>query len=220
MERPAPPGVCQLCQEKFTKNTITRHLQSCLPAHEPARGKEQRLFHLAIEGYDTYWLRVEMPGTRTFADLDRFLRDIWLECCGHLSLFLFEPERLRRLGVKDEWDFDEMPGEELMDYEIAEVLEPKLAFGYEYDMGSTTDLQLRVVDVRVGKWASKARVRLLARNLPPKIPCEQCGKPARWCDTESNSFLCATCGKKASDEFRLPVVNSPRVGVCGYTGED
>ena len=28
-----------------------------------------------------------MPADATLADLDRFLRDIWLECCGHMSQF-------------------------------------------------------------------------------------------------------------------------------------
>lgn len=184
MKRPVSEGTCHLCQGKFTKNTITRHLQGCLAAHEPPRGKEQKLFHLAIDGFGPYWLHVEMPGTGTFAELDGFLRDIWLECCDHLSLFRFETDRLKRLGVNDEWDFasDAMPEEELMDFEIAEILEPKLAFGYDYDMGSTTSLRLKVAGIRAGKWAGKERVRLLARNLPPEIPCDQCGKPARWYD--------------------------------------
>jgi hypothetical protein len=221
VKRAVSEGVCQLCQKKFTKSTITRHLQSCLAAHEPARGKEHKLFHLAIDGYGPYWLQVEMPGTGTFADLDGFLRDIWLECCGHLSLFLFKSDLLKRLGTNHEWDSgDTMPGEELMDYEIAEVLEPKLAFGYEYDMGSTTSLRLKVAGIRIGKWASKKHVRLLARNLPPQMPCEQCGNPARWVDVESHTFHCAACTEKAGDEEDcLPVVNSPRMGVCGYTGE-
>lgn len=221
MKRRLPSeGVCQLCQGKFTKNTITRHLQKCLPAHDPDRGKEQKLFQLAVEGNGVYWLHVEMPGNATFADLDRFLRHIWLECCGHMSLFQFKPDRLERLGVKSDWDFDgPMPGEELLDYEIAEVLEPKLAFGYEYDMGSTTSLSLKVAGVRVGKWTGKDRVRLLARNLPPEVTCDRCGKPARWVDTEDQLHVCAACCEEAGECY-LPVVNSPRMGVCGYTGEE
>jgi hypothetical protein len=220
MKRLVSDGTCYLCEGKFAKNTITRHLQRCLEAHEPSSGNEQKLFHLAIYGHGTYWLHVEMPGTGTFADLDGFLRRIWLECCGHLSLFLFKPERLKRLGVRDEWDFGaQMPGEELMDNEIAEVLEPKLAFGYDYDMGSTTHLQLKVAGIRVGKWAGRDQVRLLARNLPPQILCDQCGGPAEWIDGESGTFNCGSCRDKAGDsEYLLPVVNSPRMGVCGYTG--
>jgi hypothetical protein len=35
-----------------------------------------------------------------------------------------------------------------------------------------------------------------------------------------NCFFCDKCGKKhkSHDEMFLPVVNSPRMGVCGYTG--
>ena len=221
MKHPVSEGICQLCQGKFTKNTITRHLQRCLADHESGRGEEHKLFHLAVDA-GPYWLQVEMPGAHTFADLDGFLRRIWLECCGHMSQFLLQPALLKRLGVKQEWDFgDTFPGEELMDYEIAQVLEPKLAFGYEYDMGSTTSLRLKVAGIRLGKWAGKERVRLLARNLPPEILCAECGKPARSIDTESDTFHCAACAAEAGDdEYCLPVVNSPRMGVCGYVGED
>ncbi len=36
--------------------------------------------------------------------------------------------------------------------------------------------------------------------------------------TEITSGVCSFC-QGESEDF-LPVVNSPRVGVCGYTGED
>src|SRR5260370_30229280 len=32
-------------------------------------------------------MRIEVPASDTMADLDAFLRDIWLECCGHMSAF-------------------------------------------------------------------------------------------------------------------------------------
>lgn len=66
---------------------------------------------------------------------------------------------------------------------------------YEYDFGSTTHLTLRVTGTRHGVIGRPA-VRLLARNEAPVWPC-------------------ATCG---GGEGFLPVVNSPRMGVCGYDG--
>jgi hypothetical protein len=216
-------GVCQLCKGKFTKKTMTSHLQKCLTVHDPAKGKEVKLLHLLVEGGGPYWLHVELPGTRTFADLDEFLRRTWLECCGHLSAFRLDDGALKRLGINPEWDFpDPMPGEQVMDFEIAEVLEPKLAFGYDYDMGSTTSLSLKVAGMRVGKWSGKKRVRLLARNLPPEWVCDECGKRACWVDSENEKLLCSACSdKEVDDEVGfLPVVNSPRMGVCGYAGED
>ncbi len=219
MKQPPSEGVCQLCEGKFSKNTITRHLQRCVVEQEPPRGKERKLVHLVVDGFGPYWLHVEMPSNAKFRDLDDFLRHIWLECCGHLSAFRFDRDVMCRLDLEDNSDL-EFPEDELMDYEIAEVLEPKLAFGYDYDFGSTTALRLKVAGIRTGAWAGKERVRLLARNLPPEVTCNACGKPAQWVDVENDDFLCVACVRElGKDECLLPVVNSPRMGVCGYTGE-
>lgn len=222
MKQPSLEGVCRLCNRTMTKSTMTRHLRSCAAAHEPPRGRKRQLFHLIVEGYGTYWLHVEMPGDATFAALDKFLRGIWLECCGHMSAFRMDRDTMGRLDLDDDSSLDlEFPEDALMDYEISEVLAPKLAFDYEYDFGSTTQLRLKVAGVREGAWAGKKGVRLLARNLPPPEVCNHCGRPARWIDQEQDAFLCDDCSKNASEpELLLPVVNSPRMGVCGYTGED
>ena len=70
MKNPPSEGMCELCQRTLTKSTMTRHLQSCLGAHESPGGKEQKLFHLVVDGYGPYWLHVEMPGEGRFAGLD------------------------------------------------------------------------------------------------------------------------------------------------------
>lgn len=54
-----------------------------------------------------------------------------------------------------------------MDHEIAEVLEPKLAFGYDYDFGGTTQLKLKVAGMRTGKWKGKDKVRLVIASCLP-----------------------------------------------------
>ena len=69
---------------------MLRHLKSCLAKRLPPPGaKAQPILHLRIEGSDApqYWLHVELRHTESFAELDHFLREIWLECCGHLSSF-------------------------------------------------------------------------------------------------------------------------------------
>jgi hypothetical protein len=97
---------------------------------------------------------------------------------------------------------------------------------YEYDFGSTTTLNLRAMTERTGR-PGRSAVRLLARNTPPVWPCAICRQPATWVCTyclqeEGNAFACTThrrqheCGEH---EGFLPVVNSPRMGVCGYTGQ-
>lgn len=34
-----------------------------------------------------YWLYADISMTSTLKTLDTFLRDIWLECCGHMGAF-------------------------------------------------------------------------------------------------------------------------------------
>jgi hypothetical protein len=98
-------------------------------------------------------------------------------------------------------------------------------FTYEYDFGSTTDPNLRVIAEREGIVPkSDDPVAILARNLPPVIPCQVCGKPATQVEAGYEFYVgehgyCQKCAKKAADDdMLLPIVNSPRVGVGGYTG--
>jgi hypothetical protein len=64
----------------------------------------------------------------------------------------------------------------------------------------------------------KGNYPALASNEPPLIFCEVCGEPATevcaQCVYEGAGWLCDACG----EEMLLPVVNFPRVGMCGYTG--
>lgn len=223
-------GVCQLCQGVVNKAGMTRHLAKCLAAHEGAGTsmsktppKTVRLLQLLVQGQynPEYWLYVEMPATATLRDLDQFLRDIWLECCGHLSAFKIAGTQYSvetAVEAGDPW-FAPPWEERNMDVHVGKVLRPGMKFTHEYDFGSTTHLALRVVGEREGK-ASQQRVRLLARNELPQILCERCKKkPAAWVDVfDSHSGYCKECIEN-TEEGVLPVVNSPRVGVCGYTGE-
>jgi len=73
---------------------------------------------------------------------------------------------------------------------------------------------------------SSKPIQILARNTPPIIPCDVCGELATslytQCIYEDKGCLCDTCAKNhtCGEEMLLPVVNSPRVGVCGDTGQD
>jgi hypothetical protein len=92
---------------------------------------------------------------------------------------------------------------------------------YQYDFGSTTELMVRRTGVTHG---SSGKPIVAARNEDPVWPCEECGRPAASicseCAWRGGGFCCAKhqadhgCG----EEMLLPVVNSPRMGVCGYTG--
>jgi hypothetical protein len=97
-------------------------------------------------------------------------------------------------------------------------------FEHTYDFGTSTELSLKVISARQGLAQGKA-VRIMARNDPPDIRCDVCGKPATGicceCSDEVTGRVCDECGKKheCGEDMLLPMVNSPRMGMCGYTGD-
>jgi hypothetical protein len=125
---------------------------------------------------------------------------------------------------------EDMDRESDMDVELEKALKVGQKFTYEYDFGSTTNLALRVVSEREGfiEDEESDNIEILARNNAPEMPCVVCGKPAKKVapgydfGVEEHAYCSAKCAKKNDEEFSfsemLPVVNSPRVGVCGYTG--
>lgn len=230
MSRLQSMGKCYLCGEIVGKASMTRHLLACCPpdVSQPlASGKQPtgQSFHLLVEGRQAkaYWMHVAAPMTAPLNKLDQFLRHTWLECCGHLSAFEIGGNRY----ASNPMDEDELMDKELdMRARLNQVLEVGMRFFYEYDCGSTTALALKVVALREpGSAKVKGGVQLLARNEAPRISCQRCGnKPATqvWteCAWNGEGWLCDACAvaHECGDEMCLPVVNSPRVGVCGYTG--
>jgi len=217
-------GTCVYCQKDYAKSGMSRHLQACqdrkaIIADQPPKTK---LFHLAVEGSPYHWLHLEMPATATLGDLDQFLRDIWLECCGHLSMFRIGGRRFMCEVFDDWWDERDL---DMKDYRLGQVLAPGAKFEHEYDFGTTTYLDLKVVAERLGTADKDAPIQIMARNEPPVWGCELCDQPATvictFCGDWGCTFLCAEHAEEheCGDEGFLPVVDSPRMGMCGYTGD-
>lgn len=217
-------GTCSYCQNTYTGRGMYRHLAACdereaAIAAEDKKAQKVKLFHLVVKGtYSTdHWLHLEVPATATLHDLDQFLRDIWLECCGHLSQFTINDINFV-VHVDRSW----FPDDRSMDVKLGEVLYPDLEFSYEYDFGSTTHLDLRVVSEREGTVDKGELIQVMARNDPIDYQCDECGEPATViCVFCNYTLLCDECSEThecGMDGF-LPVVNSPRMGVCGYTGD-
>lgn len=228
MPRITSTGQCNFCNETFSKQAMTRHLTRCRSQRPPQKGKPRKTFHLLVQGQylPEYWLHVEVPAAAALHLLDAFLRDIWLECCGHLSAFTIEGVRyeLDTGGIDVMWSeiFGSPEPTRGMSARMDLALRPGLKFLHEYDFGTTTTLALKVVAEQESVLPKDA-INILARNHPPPIPCGKCGQPATdicgECMDSPNGWLCEShaAKHKHSDMF-LPVVNSPRVGQCGYTG--
>jgi len=202
-----------------------RHLQSCRRRKAALdelwgrlNAKIVRFFHILVEGryLPEYWMHLEAPATLTLQPLDRLLRDTWLECCGHLSAFAIHETTYS--SHPDAWS-----GDKSLRYPLGRLLSLGTKFSYEYDFGSTTELALRVVAVREGVLADSS-IHIMARNDPPEIQCTACLNAATQvcaqCINWDEGWCCDDCAAvhECGDEMLLPVVNSPRVGVCGYTG--
>ncbi len=241
-------GFCKYCGKEYAKSGMVRHLSSCkarkAKLEKAAEKTKCGYFQVIIsDKYNKdYWLIVEINENATLIDLDQFIRDIWVECCGHLSAFEID-------GVS----YESMPGDffwgeppEDMHHQLKKIFKVGQTIGYEYDFGSTTKLVLKVQDYYiVGR--KKEKITLLSRNNPIKILCSQCGKnEATWVDSqrlyEEAPFWCEECMRERAkegidpeelddwdedlvngDEFYemlLPVCNSPRMGICGYEGSE
>jgi len=201
---PAKKGNCYLCGRTLSVGTFKRHL---LANHAYVGENSQDCAVLQVKGaYNKdYWLYLDIPLTSTLERLDAFLREIWLECCGHMSAFYFG--RYDEIGKSTK----------LARIPVGSVL------AYDYDFGDTTSLQITVV-AHASRPKQKKAVRLLGRNEPHFFNCRNCGKQANniccecWWEDE-NPFFCDTCAKEHEHEAMLPITNSPRMGVCGYCGE-
>ena len=229
----ASEGICNFCGETFSKAAITRHIAACRAKRMPqkAAGKTQKTFWLLAEGREKpeYWLHFEISASTTLIMLDQFLRDVWLECCGHLSAFTIDKTRyeLDTGGIDSMWGgfFGPATPSKSMKARLDKVLKPGMKFEHEYDFGSTTELTLKVIAEHEVP-GQKKDLYIFSRNNPPNIPCAKCGKPAAQVCVEciydgAQAWLCNahTKNHKCGADMFLPVVNSPRVGTCGYTGD-
>ncbi len=215
-------GKCLFCGKTFSKLSIKKHLDKCSVRAEgyitEDVDKSERYFLILIQGHGhpEYWIYIDMPANSTLKVLDAFLRDIWLECCGHLSAFKINNETF---SVYPDREF----GDRSMNAKLENVLETGMQFKYEYDFGSTTMLKLKVVSEFNGKRRRK-KVKLLARNHQPTIKCSYCEKTATnvccQCIYDDSGWVCDDCADnhECGEEMLLPVVNSPRVGTCAYSG--
>jgi hypothetical protein len=99
----------------------------------------------------------------------------------------------------------------------------KVGIGYVYDMGSSTDLEIQVV-AKIDACQQK-KVMILMQNEPPALSCESCKKAASVICSQCGDSTCSPSSKKhtcvvdeGDDYMLMPLVNSPRAGVCGYEG--
>jgi len=224
MARQISSGKCRLCGGEFKSNAMSRHVQTCAAKHPLAppgkRTRSQRLYHIQAKSRygSLYWLHLLAPASSTLLELDLLLREVWLECCDHLSSFEIHDNSYS--STPDSWG-----EEESSDVSLSEVLCVGDRFSYTYDFGSSTDLELKVIGELTADSPARA-IMIVARNAAPRHSCVTCGQPATrvcmYCIHEGpDCFFCKKCAAKheeRDDHQVLPITNSPRMGVCAYDG--
>ncbi len=207
-EKLVSEGKCLYCGKTFSKREIGKHLDSHLSKMETEDSSKKPVTycHIVVEA-DVMFLHLLVKGNATMEKIDKYLRAIWLECCGHCSNF----------GYKN----DEIP----MKQKVFSVFGSYDKIFHEYDYGTTTTVNLK--ELNNYKLNHKEDILLLSRNEPLRFLCSKCGKkPAvNVCTVCNYDMFCETCSlvhETECDDFddyaNMPVVNSPRMGECGYMG--
>lgn len=205
-------GTCTYCKASVSRNKLSllRHLEKC----------EGRVDFQKKEHTDNYIIRIQfkydprffliiktLPNT-TLRKLDKFLRDIWLECCGHLSDFYTGRSRVAKTRT------------------LSLIMNQNAKLDYVYDFGSSTELTITMMDII--KMEKDAGIKILLRNRPFENECSFCGNSATlmcsYCAGDAEGYLCEDCREKhpcveeEGDHVLRDICNSPRSGECGYTG--
>jgi hypothetical protein len=213
-------GTCAYCGKETAKGAMTRHLGNCgkrlaaIAQAEAGKATPEILFHLRVQ--DAYrkdfWLDLEMRGSKSLQHLDDYLRAIWLECCGHMSQFSLSGGFAQAVGKTRK---------------VEDVFQLGRELTHIYDFGTSSETLVKLVEVRQGKPITSKAIALMARNLMPEEKCIECGKPATHlcmeCLYEDQTWgtLCDAHIKTHPHhnyEEPIPLVNSPRLGMCGYDG--
>jgi hypothetical protein len=204
-------GKCIYCNEIFSQKDMVKHIASHLARMEKDTKfeKNKTFCHVEVNAGEMF-LHLLVNGESELEDIDYFLRCIWLECCGHLSGFTYKNVA------------------QPMDSLVKDIFMPKIKLKHDYDYGTTTTVTL--IARKHYNLKLKEDIILLSRNEPLKFLCSICNiKPASSicsvCLWDGNAFFCKECSKKHkstcedfADYAKMKVVNSPRMGECGYEG--
>lgn len=182
-------GKCYYCNKELTERTIKRHMKSCsmmknrIEESIAKNGKLRKQFIIAIKPkYDKneYCIYLSIDGTLGLVHIDQFIRDVWVECCGHLSAFV----------IKKKFYQDNE-----MNIRLNEILSVGEKFQYEYDFGSTTYLELEVVDI-INVSKDFTQIEIIARNNEIISEFNYCNSP--------RDGVCGYEGNKEAENKYLP----------------
>jgi hypothetical protein len=166
-------------------------------------------------------LWVKVNDSVTLRDIDLFLKNHWVECCGHMTLmkimdveFTYNTER--KYNGQNNGEFTmKTPLSCINALDTYRLV-------YWYDMGSTTEIYIETVEklqpnesnmsATTKSYSQSTSIEIIHENSPYEYKCDSCGDPAVF--IEEYEPKCKSCIKDM--ELALSICNSPRMGICGY----
>jgi hypothetical protein len=213
MKKSKTKGLCAYCKKEVNKNarSIMNHISSCDVRNKKKSAVNTHYLLLLLEGAyaPDYWIVIKAKHNSTMQKIDTFIKDIWVECCGHLSAFSY--------GT----------GNIAFSKRLADVFVRGVKVNYMYDFGTPTEICISLL----GEFddSDKKDIIVLFRNKEIQVNCSYCDNKAinicPDCIYEEAGLLCESCTnkhrcvKENGEDYLLPLVNSPRAGECGYTGQ-
>ena len=213
-EKIVTQGICNKCKDIVSIRSAKNHINKCLNSENKDTPDAFLLKVQWPHKNPIYWLYLSLPFKLKLEVLDQFLRDLWLECCGHLSQFTINHKRYSSDFESNQFStFEEFS----MSIQSEKVLVPGLKFTHEYDFGYTTVLLLEVGGLV--KSTTNKQIKIIVQNQEPEFKCAFCDKKAELVSSSEGEYFCKSCVEEDDEElYLLPLVNSPRTGVCGYVG--
>ena len=194
------PGMCNICRTTLFGNEARGHIARCVEIRHGIRGTRAalkgrgRTVHISVGSPERpHWMELGVRADTTLLELDRFLRSVWLECCGHLSHFDIGGVVYSVMVPRPQDDFEFEPMDEReeqwrhMGRIVGTAILPATWFEHVFDYGTTTELELRHAGEFEGlvqalspmqPWHGR-KIVVLARNHPLQS-CRQCRRPAQW----------------------------------------
>ena len=202
-------GHCHICGGSLRADEVRSHAATCFMDAVQRRyrvrdvdqryARSQPLMVWVRSEELRHWVMLIVQPTTSLRQLDQFLCDLWLECCGHMSHFEIGNIQYSACvpGPGDPPMFDTdlaEPDEQHMIHTVEETIVMGQKFRHEFDYGDTTCLDLELVGALpipygyvqeftnppdVAQGYHDDFITVVARNLPPER-CFTCGAVARW----------------------------------------
>ena len=203
------PGWCHICGDVIRANDAKAHTQTCIMYKAQRRYTVRKMDKRYARSMPImiwvrseqlqHWMILVVQPTTSLRQLDHFLRDQWLECCGHLSQFEIGQTTYSSCvpGPDDDPTFDNdltEDNDQHMVHTVEETISHGQRFNYEFDYGDTTCLNLEHVAAlpipyhyvpefinppRQAEHYTEEFITVMARNRPTER-CYTCRETAQW----------------------------------------